>query len=284
MAACCTDDLGLPVSPRTVARLLRALGFSPRLNCKCIPSSSPAERNAQFEFIARLRNACEAKHSPIISIDTKKKELIGRFRNDGVSWQQQPVPVNDHDFRSHAAGLAVPHGIYDTLANRGFVRVGVSSDTAFFAVDNLNAWWRQDGQQRYPEASSLVILADCGGSNSYRSRAWKYALQHHFCNAHQIAVTVAHYPAGCSKYNPIEHRLFSQISRNWSGCPLESFELILNYIASTSTRTGLAVTSELNRKQYETGIQITDEQMAAINITPGEHMPKWNYTLSPFSN
>ena len=210
--------------------------------------------------------------------------MIGRFRNDGVSWQQQPVPVNDHDFRSHAAGLAVPHGIYDTLANRGFVRVGVSSDTAFFAVDNLNAWWRQDGQQRYPEASSLVILADCGGSNSYRSRAWKYALQHHFCNVHQIAVTVAHYPAGCSKYNPIEHRLFSQISRNWSGCPLESFELILNYIASTSTRTGLAVTSELNRKQYETGIHITDEQMAAINITPGEHIPKWNYTLSPFSN
>ena len=277
-------ELDLPVSPRTVARLLRSMGFSLRVNRKCIPSCSPVERNAQFEFIDRLRQDCAHRNTPILSIDTKKKELVGRFRNAGLSWEQQPVPVNDHDFRSQASGLAVPHGIYDTLANRGFVRVGVSSDTSFFAVDNLAAWWCSEGRSRYPDASQLVILADCGGSNSYRNRAWKHALQHHFCNLHRLAVTVAHYPAGCSKWNPIEHRLFSAISRNWSGCPLASFELILNYIASTSTRTGLVVTSQLNRKEYQTGIQITDEQVAAINITRNEHIPKWNYTISPSLN
>ncbi|MDE0620782.1 MAG: ISAzo13 family transposase, partial [Bryobacterales bacterium] len=152
------------------------------------------------------------------------------------------------------------------------------------AVDNLDAWWRCEGNSRYPEASQLILLADCGGSNSYRIRAWKYALQHRFCNLHRLPVTVAHYPAGCSKWNPIEHRLFSEISRNWSGCPLESFELILNYIACTTTRTGLAVTSRLNSKQYPTGIQISDEQMEALNITRNQHIPKWNYTISPFPN
>ena len=260
------------------------MGFSLRVNRKCLPSTSPAERNAQFEFIDRLRQDCADRNTPISSIDTKKKELVGRFRNAGVSWQPTPVLVNDHDFRSLASGLAVPHGIYDTLANRGFVRVGVSSDTSFFAVDNLTAWWSAEGRSRYPDASQLVILADCGGSNSYRNRAWKYALQHHFCNLHQLEVTLAHYPAGCSKWNPIEHRLFSEISRNWSGCPLESFALILNYIASTATRTGLVVTSQLNRKQYQTGIHITDEQINSINITPNQHIPKWNYTISPSPN
>ena len=260
------------------------MGFSLRVNHKCIPSTSPAERNAQFEFIDRLRQDCAHSNTPSISIDTKKKELLGRFRNAGVSWEPAPVPVNDHDFRSHASGLAVPHGIYDTLANRGFPRVGVSSDTAYFAVDNLHAWCCSEGRSRYPHASQLVILADCGGSNSYRTRAWMHALQHDFCNLHRLDVPVAHYPAGCSKWNPIEHRLFSAISRNWSGCPLQSFELILNYIASTSTRTGLVVTSQLNTKEYETGIHVTDEQMAAINITPNTHIPKWNYTISSFSN
>ena len=239
------------MSPRTVARLLRALGYSLRVNHKCIPSTSPAERNDQFEFIDHLRRDCARRNTPILSIDSKKKELVGRFRNAGLSWEPAPVPVNDHDFRSQASGLAVPHGIYDTLANRGFVSVGVSSDTAFFAVDNLDAWWRSEGSSRYPDASQLILLADCGGSNSYRIRAWKYALQHRFCNVHQLPVTVAHYPAGCSKWNPIEHRLFSEISRNWSGCPLESFDLILNYIASTTTRTGLVVTSRLNRNEWE---------------------------------
>ena len=284
LSAYVTEVLDMPVSPRTVARLLRTLGFSLRVNHKCLPSTNPAERNDQFEFIDRLRHDCARLHTPICSIDTKKKELVGRFHNGGVTWEQARVPVNDHDFRSHASGLAVPHGIYDTLANRGFVSVGVSSDTAFFAVDNLDAWWRSEGCSRYPSAAQLVLLADCGGSNSYRIRAWKYALQRHFCDIHQIPVTVAHYPAGASKWNPVEHRLFSEISRNWSGCPLESFELILNYIATTTTRTGLVVTSRLNRKEYSTGIKISDEQMAAINITPNQLIPKWNYTISPTLN
>ncbi len=281
LADCLSEVLDIAVCPRTVARLLRSMGFSLRVNRKCIPSTSPAERNAQFTFIDRLRQDCEHNNIPVISIDSKKKELVGRFRNAGVRWEREPVPVNDHDFRSHASGLAVPYGIYDTLANRGFVRVGVSSDTPFFAVDNLAAWWTAEGLSRYPHASRLVLLADCGGSNSCRARAWKYALQHRFCNIFRLKVTVAHYPAGCSKWNPIEHRLFSEISRNWSGCPLESFDLILNYINSTSTRTGLKVTSQLNSNQYETGIQISDAQMAAIKLTPNQHIPKWNYTISP---
>ena len=276
--------MGLTVSARTVARLLRSLGYSLRVNNKCLPSTCPAERNDQFEFIERLRHECARLNTPILSIDSKKKELVGRFRNAGATWVPAPIPVNDHDYRSHASGLAVPHGIYDTLANRGFVSVGTSADTAFFAVDNLDAWWRSEGCARYPDAPQLVILADCGGSNSYRIRAWKYALQHHFCNVHKLPVTVAHYPAGASKWNPIEHRLFSEISRNWSGCPLESFELILKYIASTTTRTGLVVTSRLNINEYPTGVQISDEQAQAINITPNEHIPKWNYTISPISN
>ncbi len=279
-----TEALNLPVSPRTVARLLRKMGYSLRVNRKCLPSTSPAERNSQFEFIAQLRQDCARNNTPVLSIDTKKKELIGNFRNPGVAWEAEPVAVNDHDFRSHAEGLAVPHGIYDTLANRGFVRVGISSDTASFAVDNLDAWWRCHGRARYPDASSLVILADCGGSNGYRTRAWKYCLQHSFCNVHRITVAVAHYPAGCSKWNPVEHRLFSEISRNWSGRPLKSLDHILNYITTTSTRTGLQVTSQPNTKQYKTGIRISDEQMATVNITPNLHIPKWNYTISPSPN
>ena len=189
-----------PASLRALCRAAAARhGLLPAGQFQCLPSTSPTERNAQFEFIARLRRDCARRNIPIVSIDSKKKEWVGRFRNPGAAWEPAPVAVNDHDFRSHADGLAVPHGIYDTLANRGFVRVGVSSDTPFFAVDNLDAWWRTAGCDRYPEASSLVILADCGGSNGYRTRAWKYCLQHHFCSVHRIAVTVAHYPAGCSK-------------------------------------------------------------------------------------
>ena len=267
-----------------MARLLREMGYSLRVNFKCLPSTSPAERNSQFEFIAQLRQDCAENNIPVLSIDSKKKELIGNSCDPGVAWDAERVAVNDHDFRSHAEGLAVPHAIYDTLANRGFVRVGVSSDTPFFAVDNLDGWWRSHGCASYPEASSIVILADCGGSNGYRTRACKHCLQHCFCNVHRIAVTVAHYPAGCSQWNPVGHRLSSEISRNWSGRPLKSLEHILKYIATTSTRTGLRVSAELNTQQYETGIRISDEQMATINITTHKHIPKWNYTISPTPN
>ena len=203
--------------------------------------------------------------------------MVG-FRNAGVSWESAPVPVNDHDFR--ASGLAVPHGIYVTLANRGFVSVGVSSDTAFFAVDNLDAWWRSEGITRYPEASRLVLLADCGGSNSYRARAWKYSLQHRFCNVHRLPVTVAHYPAGCSKWNhQIEHRLFSEIS--WSGCPLRVLRSDPQLHDHPHRLGGDPVPAQQERIPH----RHPDQRRAdGSNVTPNEHIPKWNYTISPCPN
>ena len=215
---------------------------------------------------------------------TKKKELVGNFKNLGSAWESRPLPVHDHDFRSLADGLAVPYGIYDLLANAGTVVVGDSHDTPFFAVDCLDYWWRSAGQTRYPNATRLTVLADCGGSNGHRPRAWKYALQHRFCNPHRLAVTVAHYPPGQSKYNPIEHRLFSEISKNWAGRPLLNWELILNYIRSTTTNTGLSVASHLLRHDYPTGVTITPQQMDALNLTRSQHLPSWNYTISPLPN
>ena len=282
--AAALTELGFPVCDRTVARLLRADGFALRVNQKYIPTVSPADRNAQFEFIADLKRQCAARDSPIVSVDTKKKELVGDFKNPGAAWEQQAVKVNDHDFLSQAEGRAVPYGIYDLLANTGTVLVGQSHDTPFFAVDCLAHWWRSVGRARYPRATRLTVLADCGGSNGYRPRAWKYGLQHRFCNPHAIAVQVAHYPPGQSKYNPIEHRLFSEISKNWAGRPLSSWELILNYIASTTTRTGLTVSAHLVEEEYPTGIKITPEQMDALNLKKNAQRPSWNYTVSPIPN
>ena len=272
---------GFPVCDRTAARLLRADGFALRVNHKCIPTVSPADRNAQFEFIAALKRQCIARGSPLVSVDTKKKELVGNFKNPGAAWERQPVRVNDHDFRSQAEGLAVPYGIYDLLANAGTVVVGQSHDTPFFAADCLDHWQRSVGRSRYPHATRLAVLADCGGSNGYRPRAWKYGLQHRFCNPRGITVQVAHYPPGQSKYNPIEHRLFSEISKNWAGRPLLSWELILNYIASTTTSTGLTVAAHLVEDDYPTGIKITPEQMDALSLTKNATLPSWNYTVSP---
>ncbi len=221
---------------------------------------------------------------PIISIDTQKKELVGNFRNAGTAWSDEPVQVNDHDFRSQADGLAVPYGIYDLLANRGSVFVGQSADTPAFAVDCLTAWWRSEGRPRYPHASELVILADSGGSNGCSPHAWKYHLQHTLCTPHHLRVTLAHYPSGCSKWNPIEHRLFSEISKNWAARPLDSFATILRYIRTTVTTTGLRVSANLVEQEYAKGVKITPAQMEALNLTKDEHSPKWNYSISPLPN
>ena len=264
--------------------MLRADGFALRVNHKSIPSVSPTDRNAQFECIADLKRRCAADGSPLVSVDTKKRELVGNFKNPGAAWERQPVQVNDHDFRSQAQGLAVPYGIYDLHANAGTVLLGQSHDTPFFAVDCLDHWWRSAGRARYPHATLLTVLADCGGSNGYRPRAWKYALQHRFCNPHRLSVRVAHYPPGQSKYNPIEHRLFSEISKNWAGRPLLNWETILNYIRTTTTRTGLSVSSHLLPGDYPTGTKITPQQMAALNLTRNQHLPSWNYTISPNLN
>mgnify|MGYP002280029997 CR=1 FL=1 len=216
---------------------------------------------------------------PLISIDTKKKELIGQFRNLGVAWSREPIQVKDHDFLSEAIGKAVPYGIYDVHANRGTVFVGTSIDTPRFAVDSIEAWWLTEAMVRYINAKELVILAD--GSNSSRSRAWKYGLYEQLCMRHGIAVTVAHHPPGTSKWNPIEHRLFSEISKNWAGRPLDTYETMLNYLRTTTTRTGLRVRAHLVQREYDKGIKISDAQMRASPMTRHQGLPLWNYTIHP---
>ena len=272
---------GIDVSAGTVARLLKEMGYSLRVNHKKISNGSTADRDEQFAQIAELRERCASDGSPIISVDTKKRELVGRFKNAGVAWNGEPVAVNDHDFRSDSNGIAIPYGIYDLQANRGTVFVGMSYDTPQFAVDSIEKWWRTEGRQRHDNSHMLAILADSGGSNGARLRAWKYGLQNRLCNHHGLAVTVAHYPTGASKWNPIEHRLFSEISKNWSGQPLDSYETILNHLRTTRTSTGLRVRAHLVRRQYVKGVKIDDAEMDQLSLETHEPLPRWNYTLHP---
>jgi len=273
--------MGMEVSDRTVAKLLKKMGFSLRVNHKKLSGVSPKERDAQFTCIAELRESFASQGLPIISIDSKKRELVGRFKNHGKSWERQPVLVNDHDFPSDASGVAIPYGLYDLNANLGTVFVGTTKDTPSFAVDCVEKWWRTEGRHRYPGARQLAILADGGGSNAANSRIFKYGLQTRLCNQHGINVVVAHYPRGASKWNPIEHRLFSEISKNWAGRPLDSYNTILCYLRTTSTKTGLKVRAHLVRKPYKKGVKITDGRMKQLNITKDESLPKWNYELQP---
>jgi hypothetical protein len=271
---------GIEVSANTVGRILKELGYSLRVNHKKISSGCGPDRDTQFKQISANRDRFSRQGLPVVSVDTKKKELVGNFKNPGTAWNKQAVAVKDHDFRSQGLGLAVPYGIYDIQANRGSVFVGASHDTPQFAVSSIEKWWRYDGRRRYAEANELLILADCGGSNGYRCRAWKHELQQ-FSNRHRIEITVSHYPPGTSKWNPIEHRLFSVISKNWAGRPLDSFETIQNYISTTSTSTGLKVKAYIDRKDYEKGIKIDAEQMSQLNIQKHDDLPNWNYTITP---
>ena len=276
--------VGIHVGPKTVARLLKQMGYSLRVNHKKLArvcTTSPADRDAQFVRIAGLREDFAARGLPVISVDTKKKELIGRFKNPGVAWRRTPVLVKDHDFRSEADGVAIPYGIYDLQANHGTLYVGTSRATAAFAVDAIEAWWIDDARQRYPHARELAILADGGGSNGSRCRAWKHRLQQQLAERHGLSVTVAHYPPGASKWNPIEHRLFSEISKNWAGRPLDSYETTLSCIGTTTTTTGLTVRAQLFDRLYEKDVKITDAQMHDLPISNHDALPKWNYTLSP---
>lgn len=269
------------VSPSTVARLLRQLGYSLRVNRKVIATTHNPHRDRQFRYIQSFREAFVESDLPIISVDTKKKEQIGRFKNPGAVWAKTPTAVNDHDFRSDAVGVAVPYGIYDVRANRGHVILGTSHDTPAFAVDAIARWWSREGRERYPRAEEMLILADNGGSNGSRIRAWKEALQTRLSDRFDCAVTVCHYPPGTSKWNPIEHRLFSEISKNWAGQPLETYDVALNYIRTTRTRTGLRVKATLNRREYKTGTKIPDSVMAQLNLHPHAVLPRWNYTIGP---
>jgi len=269
------------VSLPVISRLLKQRDYRLRVNRKNEEGKSPQERDQQFVYLQQQRQAFMTDGQPVLSVDTKKKELVGNFKNAGRAWCQEAIQVNVHDFPSQGDGKAVPYGVYDLIHNQGTVYVGQSADTAEFAVDNLAHWCEHEMPTRFPNATQLLVHADCGGSNSARSRLWKEQLQVQIADRFRLEVTVCHYPTGCSKWNPIEHRLFSEISKTWAGCPLSSFETILNYLRDTTTETGLKVVAHLVTKVYQKGLEVTNEVMAALNITPHAICPQWNYTIYP---
>ncbi len=271
-----------PVSPRTVAALLKAEGYSLQANRKMQEGTSHPDRNAQFRYLARAAARCLRRGTPAISVDTKKKELIGNFKNGGREWRQHgdPLGVRVHDFLDPRRGKAIPYGVYDLANNQGWVSVGIDHDTAEFAVNAIRTWWGRMGRARFPRARTLLITADAGGSNGPRSRAWKWCLQE-LADDLGVTLTVCHFPPGTSKWNKIEHRLFSFISQNWRGTPLVSLEAIVNLIAATSTRTGLMVKAALDPRRYETAVKVPDDVFARLMIAPHRFHGDWNYTISP---
>ncbi len=269
--------LSLPV----ISRLLKAQHYRLRGNRKQLSGAAHPDRDTQFRYIQEQRTAHLEAAQPVISVDTKKKELIGDFKQAGRTWGTAPELVNDHDFPQDALGRAVPYGIYDLARNAGTVYVGSSADTAQFAVDNIAAWCSDILPVYYPTATRLLIEADGGGSNGSRSRGWKAALQEQVADRFGLEVTVCHYPPGCSKWNWIEHRLFSEISKTWAGCPLRTWELILSYIRETTTSTGLTVTAQRVSTVYPLGVKISDAVMASLNVMAHCVCPAWNYTISP---
>lgn len=277
------DEQGLKASTATISRLLRKMGFSLRVNFRKkngVRANYP-ERDEQFKYIALERQVFSKQGLPIISVDTKKKELIGDLKKGGKAWCREAEEVHEHDFRSIATYRAVPYGIYDLTKNEGYVYVGISDDTPEFAVDAIASWWQTCGYRTYIGANKLLILADGGGSNGCRSRAWKYQLQTELCDRFQLEVTVCHYPTGCSKWNPIEHRLFSHISINWYGRPLRTLEMMLGYIRGTSTSTGLTVKAVLLDNLYKKGQRVLRKDFEQLRLETHITCPDWNYTISP---
>jgi len=273
---------GHQVSAKTVYTLLKAMGYSLQSNRKTREGKDHPDRDAQFESIATTVEQFQQQHRPVISIDTKKKELVGNFHNRGQEWhpQGESPEVNVHDFPDKALGKAIPYGIYDVTLNQGWVNVGIDHDTAEFAVESIRHWWLEMGQQLYPRSNHLLITADCGGSNGYRNRLWKLKLQE-FADEMGLTVHVCHFPPGTSKWNKIEHRLFCHITRNWRGRPLTSLQVIVNLIGSTMTEQGLKVQAHLDENQYKTGIKVTDQQFDTIAIRREQFHGDWNYQISP---
>ena len=270
------------VSDRTVAALLKAIGYSLQANRKMREGSSHEDRNAQFEHINRRVISFQKRGEPVVSIDTKKKELVGEFKNPGQEWEPQgkPVGVNVHDFPDKKLGKAIPYGVYDMTSNEGWVSVGIDHDTAEFATASVRRWWEEMGAKRFERATKLMITADGGGSNSSRSRLWKIALQK-LADQVGLCLEICHFPPGTSKWNKIEHRLFSFITKNWRGRPLTSYQVIVNLIANTTTSTGLLVKAALDTNHYETGIEVSDEELAQVKMTPATFHGEWNYTIRP---
>jgi hypothetical protein len=274
--------LGHPVTWVTVARCVDDMGYSLQANRKTKEGPQHANRDAQFRYINRQVKAQLRGGDPVISVDAKKKELVGPFKNGGRTWRPKgkPKEVNTKDFLSLAQGKALPYGVYDSGQNRAVVNVGVTHETAEFAVESIRRWWKLDGRKSYPAARRLLICADAGGSNGTRRRAWKLNLQY-LADQLRIPITVCHYPPGTSKWNKIEHRLFSFISLNWKGEPLINYETIINLIGGTKTRTGLKVKAVLDTNDYETGIGVSDEELDEVRLRRHKVHPAWNYTISP---
>jgi Rhodopirellula transposase DDE domain len=272
---------GYDVSATTVYRLLDDLGYSLKANRKRFTGPPHPDRDRQFEYIARQRQRFAILGYPAISVDSKKKELLGNFKNPGRVWCRQPAQVNAHDFRDDALGRAVPYGVYDTRQDRGYVYVGLSADTAEFAVDAIACWWQEEGQRQYPDADEVLILCDAGGSNSCRVRLWKQQLQEKLADRWGLGVTVCHYPRGASKWDPVEHRLFSRISVNWAGQPLRTVDTLLACIRGTTTDNGTAVQAALLRGTYAHGIQIADADAQTWRLRRHDVCPNWNYTIKP---
>jgi hypothetical protein len=275
--------LGLRVCPNTVRRLLEKLGYALYSNRKSLCSHHP-DRERQFRYLAKQRRRFSLEQAPIISVDTKKRELVGQFKNPGQVWSREPIKVHDHDFPSLGLGVAIPYGVLDVQANRGCVTVGTSRNTPAFAVESICGWWLREGRHRYPHARRLLILADNGGSNGADTYLWKHALQEKLVNPFGLFVTVCHYPTGASKWNPIEHRLFSEISKQWAGQPLANYATVLRLIRTTSTTTGLSVSCFLDQRNYPKGIKLTQEQIRQISLYRHPVLPDWNYTLLPNEN
>jgi len=275
---------GHGISHTVVAELLQQMGYSLQGNRKTLEGSAHPDRNGQFEHINQRVEAAQAGGQPVISVDTKKKELVGDFKNSGREWRPkgQPEAVRVHDFVIPELGRAAPYGVYDLTDNTGWVNVGIDHDTAAFAVESIRRWWLAMGRPRYPAATQLLITADGGGSNGYRVRLWKQQLQE-LANQTGLAISVCHFPPGTSKWNKIEHRLFSFITQNWRGKPLVSHEVIVQLIAATRTATGLQVRCELDTNTYPQGVKVSDQEMAQLNLTRDEFHGEWNYTLAPNS-
>jgi hypothetical protein len=274
--------MGHTVCPHVIADCLRELGYSLQANSKTREGSGHVDRNAQFQYISEQASSFLAAGEPVVSVDTKKKELVGNFKNNGRELRPQgsPEAVNVHDFIDPKLGRAVPYGIYDIGDNKGWVSVGSDHDTASFAVHALGRWWTTMGQNRYPEATRLLVTADGGGSNGHRVRLWKVELQA-LADTLGIPITVCHLPPGTSKWNKIEHRLFSFITLNWRGKPLRSFKTIVQLIAATTTSAGLTVHAELDENKYPKGVQVSDAKLASINLVRHTFHGDWNYTISP---
>jgi hypothetical protein len=273
---------GHPVSPSTVGRLLRAAGYSLQSNRKTKEGADHPDRNAQFEHINATVRAFQRRGQPVISVDTKKKELVGNFKNGGREWRPQgePEQVLVHDFMDKTLGKAIPYGVYDVSENEGWVSVGIDHDTARFAAEAIRRWWKKMGSKRHRHATQLLVMADGGGSNSSRCRLWKLALQD-LATWLDMPIHVCHFPPGTSKWNKIEHRMFCHITQNWRGRPLVSHEVIINLIANTETKEGLRIRAELDSSNYPTRTKVSDAELATVNIKRRKFHGEWNYSIHP---